>query len=585
MNTVDLPWEVLGIAPTTDGGAIRRAYAAKLKATRPEDDRAGFERLRAAYEFALRRARGETVIVARPVAAAADPPARAHETWAAAASDQPSAAPESAQIEQLRMALLDLQRLLSVDDAASPRAQTAMSNILQSQALENLSVDQRVQQQLASLLASTIPKSDPLLRQAADRFGWDRPETQLKTTPAVMAILRRLADLAFLDELQSGRSPYAPAFRKLQQRKIPLISWMAAHLNKSGVPGEYQLLHLIRLHHPALLQNLEPSTIEWWDRLASRPRVSFPLILLGVIFTVLGAVTGGAIEGTSQAVRSAATAAGVFTALVLWKLFLLDWPRHLIRKKWPVPSRTLRIAWLPGCIGIVVLSALVPASRVAAWVLAVPALCMVQWAWIVGSMDVQPRRSDLMSLPLIRALVHNFLIWMWWLGALSESMLAPQLQVPVFSAMAASALGLPAATAAWEMQMSASERTLRLIAIALLAIASGACLWWLTPYEAWRPFAAALVVAVVVGHRHAAMMLGRRQQEVRFGWMILCFIGLIVITVQAPPGLDVRGLTLAGFGLLFVTAVMLCALMALWNERRGRTAAYRDDPVHESLRW
>ncbi len=46
-------WEELGIPATRDAAAIRRAYAARVRAVHPDRDAAGFMRLRAAYEEAL----------------------------------------------------------------------------------------------------------------------------------------------------------------------------------------------------------------------------------------------------------------------------------------------------------------------------------------------------------------------------------------------------------------------------------------------------------------------------------------------------------------------------------------------------
>jgi hypothetical protein len=94
------PWSILGIQATSDEREIKRAYARKLKVTRPEDNQQAFQDLRDAYEATLRLARFASEhgaqIIDEPDEAEDEPPVyTAFYEWATD-SGNPAAAPLAA---------------------------------------------------------------------------------------------------------------------------------------------------------------------------------------------------------------------------------------------------------------------------------------------------------------------------------------------------------------------------------------------------------------------------------------------------------------------------------------------------------
>ncbi len=92
-------WSVLGIRQTVDTGAIRRAYATRLKILRPDSDPQGFVRLRAAYERAMRAAEASAAKAPAPMPLANSLPVSSHPTPVAPPTPpiSPKALPASSQ--------------------------------------------------------------------------------------------------------------------------------------------------------------------------------------------------------------------------------------------------------------------------------------------------------------------------------------------------------------------------------------------------------------------------------------------------------------------------------------------------------
>lgn len=460
-------WKTLGCKPGSDLATVRRAYAARLKQVHPEDDPAGFQALREAYERAVQLARGQRRSAFTPqvhfdahepeveadVTADGFHHAAAHqETWrvsqdaddaasgwddgvgrdwsAAPRPAPPAPPPPSAEVlaeremARVHRALMDdLIRTLHADPAdpqTDPQAAlSALLRLLRSPGMGALVLHEQTEHWLAQLLSTNRGPVGPLIEPTIQFFGWDHSRIQVgrgagRHSPGE-AVLHRREQIRALEKLVRPGAQNYDAYkiliqpltfkRRLQIRLSPDLAKQAA-----------RLLYDLGPRLPELAERFDPETVAWWRTYLSRPRIAASAIwLIAIGGPLLACVLG--VTGLFGAASLATTAAlltvslSVFLVPVLVMHYAVAVPRWIWRRR-DVYEEPLwrRIGWAPVLLVCLFSAGLIPPGW---WggLLIVPAFGALLWALVVSDPDYAPPPVDkTWALPRYRSII-TLVLW------------------------------------------------------------------------------------------------------------------------------------------------------------------------------
>lgn len=295
-------WEVLGIARTHDERSIKRAYAVKLKVTRPDDDPVAFQLLNDCFQHALAYARQqraepaaspEPAVPAEPAMAVQDvvtyapaeprPAIRLAQPVRTVPPPVPTAPPAPAGTSAAEQAR---QLWATFIGTATVQPRQRLSKLSDGDALLNMEVREQFELCAARYCASDAC-SDELREAVVAHYGWE-------TDHALIARQLPQETRRLLTQLRAARS-----YAYFQQHKNTDLAVKVLLAKRDGLHRLQtcdatfmrkmrELVAAIHTHHPEMLElKLDHARFAVWEGRVARKRYFVQTFIYSIVVGML----------------------------------------------------------------------------------------------------------------------------------------------------------------------------------------------------------------------------------------------------------------------------------------------------------